>query len=88
MRILNPVDSGCVDPDEGLPWVEIPLTCPRYEIIDIHQIGGAAQSVPMNPRRGAIEKRCVVNSQIHLNSFGWIYYDENKLQDDIARRRW
>ena len=70
MSVLNLVDSGCVDPDEGLPWVEMPLTCQRYEIIDIHHIGGAAQSVPMNPKREAIERRWVIYSQIHLNSFG------------------
>ena len=57
VSILNPVDSGYVDLYEGLPWVEMPLTGPRYEIIDIHQIGGAAQLVPMNPGRGAPERR-------------------------------
>ena len=88
VSILNLVDSGYVDPDEGLPWVEMPLTGPRYEIIDIHQIGGAAQLVSMNPGRGAPERRWVVNSRIDLNSFGWIYYDEDEQHDDMARRRW
>ena len=87
MNILNPVDSGYVDPDEGLPWVEIPPTGPKYEIIDIHQIGGAAQLVPVNPVRGASVTRWVVNSRIDVNSFGWIYYDEDEQNDDMTRRR-
>ena len=75
VNILNPVDSGYVDPDEGLAWVEMPPNSPKYEIIDIHQIGGAAHLVPMNPGSEAPEKRWVVNSPIDLNSFGCIYYD-------------
>ena len=63
------------------------LTGPRYEIIDIHQISGAAQLVPMNPRRWAPERRWVVNSRIDLNNFGWIYYNEDEQHDDMARRR-
>ena len=92
--VLNPVDSGYVDPDEGLPWVERPLSGPKYEIIDINQIGGAAQLVPLNPGSGAgtemVEgdsRRWVVNSRIDLNSFGWIYYDEDQQHEDMARRR-
>ena len=50
--------------------------CPKYEMIDIHQIGGAAQLVLVNPVRGASIKRWVVNSRIDLTNFGWIYYDE------------
>ena len=42
VNILSPVDSAYVDPDEGLLWVEIPPTGPKYEIINIHQIKGAA----------------------------------------------
>ena len=42
VHILNPVDSGYVDLDEGLPLEKRPLTCPKYLIIDINQIGGAA----------------------------------------------
>ena len=53
VNILNLMDSGYVDPDEGLPWVGIPPTGPKYEIIDIHQIGGAAQLVLLNLVRGA-----------------------------------
>ena len=34
--IPNPVDSGYVNPDEGLPWVERPLTASKYQIIDIN----------------------------------------------------
>ena len=94
VRTLNPVDSGYVDPDEGLPWVEIPLTGPKYEIIDIDQISGAAQLVPLNPGSEAgtqfVEgdsRRWVVNFWIDLNSFGWIYYDEDEQHDDMERRR-
>ena len=79
--MLNPVDSRYVDPDKGLPWVKIPLSGPKYEIVDIDQIGGAAQLVPMNPAGGPMaegdSRRWVVNSRIDLNSFGWIYYDED-----------
>jgi hypothetical protein len=89
--MLNPVDSGYVDPDEGLPWVEIPLTGAKYEIVEINQIGGAAQLVPLNPAGSQngerYLRRWVVNSRIDLNSFGWIYYDEDQQQDDMARRR-
>ena len=35
VNMLNPVDSGYVDLYEGLPWVEIPLSGPKYEIVDI-----------------------------------------------------
>ena len=49
VNMLNPVDSEYVDIDEGLPWVEIPLNGPKYEIVDIDRIGGAAQLVPLNP---------------------------------------
>ena len=87
LNILNPVDSGYVDPNEGLPWVEIPRTGPKYEIIDIRQIEGAVQLVPVNLVRGASVKRWVVNSRIDLNSFGWIYYDEDEQNDDMTRRR-
>ena len=73
--ILNPVDSGFVDLDEGLPWVEGLPTCLRYKIIDIHHIGGAAQLVLLNPGSGTqtVERdsrRWVVNSRIVWNSFG------------------
>ena len=89
--VLNPVDSGYVDPDEGLPWVEIPLSGTKYEIVDIDRIGGAAQLVPMNPAGGPIVEgdshRWVVNSRIDLNRFGWIYYDEDQQYDDMASRR-
>ena len=91
VNMLNPVDSGYVDPDEGLPWVEIPLSGPKYEIVDIDRIGGVAQLVPMNPAGGPMaegdSRRWVVNSRIDLNSFGWIYYDEDQQHDDMARRR-
>ena len=65
---------------------------PRYEIIDIDQIGGAAQLVPLNPVSGTrmVERdsrRWVVNSCMDLNSFGWIYDDEDQQHDDMARRR-
>ena len=53
--MLNPLDSGYVDLNEGLPWVEIPLMGPKYEIIDIEQIGGAAQLIPLNPVGSHIE---------------------------------
>ena len=43
--------------DEALPWVERPLTSPKYKIIDINQIGGAAQLVPLNPVRGGDLRR-------------------------------
>ena len=36
VNILNPVDSGDVDPDKWLSWVEIPPTGPKYDIINIH----------------------------------------------------
>jgi len=86
--MLNPVDSGFVDPDEGLPWVERPPTGPRYEIINIDEIGGVAQLVPLNPEMvGRDSRRWVVNSQIDLNSFEWIYYDKDQQHDDLARRR-
>ena len=88
--MLNPVDSGYVDPDEGLLWIEILLMGPKYEIVDIEQIGGAAQLLPLNPAGSYIEdgnsRRWVVNSRIDLNSFGWIYYDEDEQNDDMARR--
>ena len=75
VNTLNPVDSGYVDVDEGLPWVEIPLNGPKYVIVDIDRIAGAAQLVPLNPEGShmveADSRRWVVNS---LNSFGWIYY--------------
>ena len=85
--MLNPVDSGYVDPDKGLPWVERPLTGPKYVIIDIDQIGGAAQLVPLNPGSGVGSRRWVVNSRVDLNSFGWIYYNEDEQHEDMARRR-
>ena len=47
--MLNPVDSEYVNPDEGLLWVEIPVIGPKYEIVNIDRIGGAAQLVPLNP---------------------------------------
>ena len=87
VKILNPVNYGYVDPDEGLPWIETPPDGKKYEIIDIHQIGRAAQLVPVYLENGAAVKRWVVNSRIDLNSFGWIYYDEDEQQDDMARRR-
>ena len=71
--------------------MEVPLTGPKYEIVDINQISGAAQLVPLNAagshngERGS--RRWVVNSRIDLNSFGWIYYDEEQQHDDMARRR-
>jgi hypothetical protein len=43
---LNPVDSGYIDPHEGLPWVEMRS---RFEIVDIAQIRGAAQLIPGKP---------------------------------------
>ena len=46
--MLNLVHLGYVDSDEGLPWVEIPLTGPKYNIVDIDKIGGAAQLLPLN----------------------------------------
>jgi hypothetical protein len=88
VEILNPVESGYVDPDEGLPWVERPLTGKKYEIINIEQIGGAAQLIPLNEgNEGGTNRRWVVNSRIDLNSFGWIYYDEDEQHDDMARRK-
>ena len=47
VNMLNPVDSGYVNLDEGLPWVEMPVTGPKYKIVDIDRIGGAAQLVPL-----------------------------------------
>ena len=90
--ILNSVESGYVDPDERLPWVERPPTGPRYEIIDIDQNGGAAQLVPLNPVSGTWmvqrdSRRWVVNSLIDLNSFSRIYYNEDQQHDDMARRK-
>ena len=64
VKILNPVNSGYVDPDEGLPWVETPPDGKKYEIIDIHQIGGAAQLVLVHPENGAAVKRWVVVSVV------------------------
>ena len=91
VNMLNPVDSGYVNPNEGLPWVEIPVTGPKYEIVDIDRIGGAAQLVPLNPVGSHMgdenSRRWVVNSRIDLNSFGWIYYDEDQQHDDMARRQ-
>ena len=49
VNMLNPVDSGYFDIDKGLPYVEIPLNDPKYEIINIDRIGEAAQLVPWNP---------------------------------------
>ena len=51
--ILSPVNSGYIDPDEGLPLVERLPNGPKYEIIEIDQIGGVAQLVPLNPESGA-----------------------------------
>ena len=76
-----------MDPDEGLPWVARPITGPKYQIIDMNQIGGAAQLVPLNQVRGRDSRRWVVNSRIDLNSFGWIDYDEDEQHDDMVRRR-
>ena len=39
--MLNPLDSEYVDRDEGLPWVERPLTGSKYEIVNIDGIGAA-----------------------------------------------
>ena len=64
------MDSGDVDIDEWLPWVEIPPAGPKYEIINIHYIGGGAQLVPVTLVRGASVNRWVVNSWMDLNSFG------------------
>ena len=85
--IPNPVDSGYFDPHKGLPWVERLLTGSKYQIIDINQIGGVGQLVPLNPVRGRDSRRWVVNSRIDLNTFGWIYYDEDKQHDNMVRRR-
>ena len=78
--ILNPVNSGYINPDEGLLLVERPPNGPRYEIIEIHQFGIVAQLVPLNPESGAHiqivrrdSRKWVINSRIDLNSFGWIY---------------
>ena len=74
VNMLNPVDSGYVDPDEGLPWIEMPLTSSKDEIVNIDRIGGAAQLVPLYPAGSHMgeedSRRWVVNSQIDLNSFG------------------
>ena len=42
VNILNLVDSEYVDPDEGLPWVEMLFIGSKYEIVNIDRIGGAA----------------------------------------------
>ena len=57
VNILNLVDSRYVDPNEGVQLVEMPPNSPKYEIIDINQIGEAEQLVPMNPGSEATEKR-------------------------------
>ena len=89
--MLNPVDSGYVDPDEGLPWVEMPLTGSKYKIVNIDRMGGAAQLVALYPAGSHMgeedSRRWVVNSRIDLNSFGWIYYDEDQQHEDMAKRR-
>ena len=55
VNMLNPVDSGYVDPDEGLLWIEILLMGPKYEIVNIEQIVAAAQLLPLNPAGSHIE---------------------------------
>lgn len=66
--------------------MEVPLTNPKYEIIDTHQIG-EGQLVPMNPQHGPPKTRWVVNPWTDLNGYVWIYYDEDKQDDAIERRR-
>ena len=42
VTMLNLVDSGYVDLEEELAWVEIQVTGPKYEIVHIDRICRAA----------------------------------------------